>query len=331
MDYGEILTKAWKIIWKYKILWLFGIFASCSSRGSGSSFQISNDLPPSAYYTFNNTEAWIMVAIGIAVLLLALFIIILVVAVSTFGRVALIQGTVQADKDENAQITFGGLFNSMKPFFWRVLGVNILIGLGFFVIIMAIVFIVVIGSVFTLGLALFCLIPLICMLIPVFWVLLTFVEMANVAIVVDDLSITDGIRRGWDVFRDHLGEMLLMGLILIAGGFIVSMILAIPFIATMFPLMFGVMALALGNSTPLANGAVVIAGLCCVSYLPILIILGGIVRAYLSAAWTLTYLRLTEGVPVAEPVQHLPDLAQPLDAPPEDTEDDDNDLLPDDF
>jgi hypothetical protein len=169
------------------------------------------------------------------------------------------------------------------------------------------------------------------MLIPVFWVLLTFVEMANIAIVVEDLSITDGIRRGWDVFRDHLGEMILMGLILIAGGFIVSMILAIPFIATMFPLMFGVMALALGNSTPLANGAVVIAGLCCVSYLPILIILGGIVRAYLSAAWTLTYLRLTEGVPAAEPVQHLPDLAQPLESPPEDTEDDDNDLLPDDF
>ena len=35
MDFGEVLTKTWKIIWKYKILWLFGIFASCSGGGGG--------------------------------------------------------------------------------------------------------------------------------------------------------------------------------------------------------------------------------------------------------------------------------------------------------
>ncbi len=35
MDFGEVFSKAWKIIWKYKILWLFGIFASCSGGGGG--------------------------------------------------------------------------------------------------------------------------------------------------------------------------------------------------------------------------------------------------------------------------------------------------------
>jgi hypothetical protein len=35
MDFGEVFSKAWKIIWKYKILWLFGIFASCSGGGAG--------------------------------------------------------------------------------------------------------------------------------------------------------------------------------------------------------------------------------------------------------------------------------------------------------
>jgi uncharacterized membrane protein YgcG len=33
-NFGEVLTRAWKIIWKHKILWIFGILASCA-RGSG--------------------------------------------------------------------------------------------------------------------------------------------------------------------------------------------------------------------------------------------------------------------------------------------------------
>ena len=36
MDYGEVLSKAWKIVWKFKILWIFGILASCTGNaGSG--------------------------------------------------------------------------------------------------------------------------------------------------------------------------------------------------------------------------------------------------------------------------------------------------------
>lgn len=37
MDYGEVLSKAWKIIWKHKILWLFGILASCGALNTMSS------------------------------------------------------------------------------------------------------------------------------------------------------------------------------------------------------------------------------------------------------------------------------------------------------
>ena len=34
-NFGEILTRAWQIIWKHKILWIFGILASCG-RSSGN-------------------------------------------------------------------------------------------------------------------------------------------------------------------------------------------------------------------------------------------------------------------------------------------------------
>lgn len=51
MDIGKILSKAWKTIWKHKILWLFGILAGCGATGhrggggGGSSAASSNGQP----------------------------------------------------------------------------------------------------------------------------------------------------------------------------------------------------------------------------------------------------------------------------------------------
>ena len=36
MEIGEVLSRAWQIIWKHKVLWIFGILASCSSSNFGS-------------------------------------------------------------------------------------------------------------------------------------------------------------------------------------------------------------------------------------------------------------------------------------------------------
>ena len=40
MDYGEVLSRAWRIIWKHKVLWIFGIMAGCTS-GSGGGNRIN--------------------------------------------------------------------------------------------------------------------------------------------------------------------------------------------------------------------------------------------------------------------------------------------------
>ncbi len=34
-NFGEVLTRAWQIIWKNKILWIFGILASCARGNAG--------------------------------------------------------------------------------------------------------------------------------------------------------------------------------------------------------------------------------------------------------------------------------------------------------
>ena len=49
MNIGDVLSQAWKTIWKHKVLWIFGIFAGCSSASysagnGGVSYQF--DAPP---------------------------------------------------------------------------------------------------------------------------------------------------------------------------------------------------------------------------------------------------------------------------------------------
>ena len=313
MDFGEVLTKAWKIVWKYKILWLFGIFASCSGGGGGggggggSGVQYTSDMPPGAYYTINHIDPWVWALIVAGLVLLGLLITAIILTVSTIGRIGLIQGTAQADADENAKLTFSGLFNSLKPYFWRVLGLNLLLGLGIFVALVILIFGGIFGTIFTLGLLLICLIPLCCLLIPILWILATFIEMANVAVVVEDLSVVDGIKRGWQVFKDNLGNLILLSLVLVVGGFIVGMIVALPMIMLMIPLMMGVFAAVFGNSGALATSSLIISGLCFVAYLPVLLVISGIIRAYISSAWTLTFLRLTKGPAAVQPVEIFPD------------------------
>ena len=35
MDFGEVLSKAWQIIWKHKVLWIFGLLSSCGAQSGG--------------------------------------------------------------------------------------------------------------------------------------------------------------------------------------------------------------------------------------------------------------------------------------------------------
>jgi hypothetical protein len=57
----------------------------------------------------------------------------------------------------------------------------------------------------------------------------------------------------------------------------------------------------LGGESAFGSGLLV-AGLCFVMYLPVWIVLNGILTSYIESAWTLTYLRLTGRKAALEPV-----------------------------
>jgi hypothetical protein len=141
-----------------------------------------------------------------------------------------------------------------------------------------------------MGVLALCFIPLICLLIPVMWAVSVMIEQANVALVVENLSITEALSRGWQVVRDNVGTMIVMSLILMLGiGLIGGFIIGLPLLVVASPAMIGY---ARGTADAIRNGWI-ISGLFLLVYLPFLLVLSGILKAYISSAWTLTYLRLT--------------------------------------
>lgn len=307
-NFGEVLTRAWQIVWKHRVLWVFGILASCgrggsnfnsgSSGGGDGGFGTPSDLPPQVMEWFRWVEENAVMFIAL-ICLFALLIWIVTIFLSTIGKIGLIRGTSQIDGGAESLI-FGQLFSESMPYFWRIFGLSLIATIPFLVLAVVIIaaalpYLILIPSsgsetppVIGLGL-----IPLVigcfCLLIPLSIVINLIVRQAENAIVLEEMSVMPALSRGWDVFRSNLGPIIIMAIILTVIGFAVGFIIAIPIFIIVVP---AVIAFAVGeaqNWTPMA-----IAGVCICLYIPISLLLNGIATAYTESAWTLTYMRLTK-------------------------------------
>ncbi len=318
MDFGYVLKRAWQIIWKFKILWIFGILASCgqagSSGGGNSGFRISSQdttVFPQVQNYFNQLSPGAITLLIILAIIVVVVLVVLAILLGTIGRVGLIRGTVKAEQGA-ARLTFGELWREGLTYFWRVFGLNLLIGL---VILFAVLILIVLGvilSIGTLGIFLICLIPLICLFVPIAWLVGILIEQANVALVVDNLDIIEAIKKGWHVFIDNIGSMIVMGLILIVGVSVIGgLILGLPLLAIAAPAALGIASGVFEN----ARNGIILSVVFFLIYLPFLLLFSGILRGYTASAWTLTYLRLTRP-PSPLPVAAAPVPPAPAEAPP---------------
>ena len=122
MNIGEILSRAWKIVWKHKILWLFGILASCgqasgsssggsSGGGSGGSSQAIH-LPTAWLADVGNMEWFVVLLLVAAGIIFIIFLVLLAMAFNTVGRVGVVRGVLQAEEGKE-KLSFG--LNSGPP------------------------------------------------------------------------------------------------------------------------------------------------------------------------------------------------------------------------
>lgn len=303
-NFGEVLTRAWQIIWKHKVLWVFGILASCGRGGGGnssgsSSWRQSGDQftpPPQWEHWFQNIEDNFKMYIAIFVAIICI-IWVLALFLSTIGKIGLIRGTAQADGGAESLI-FAELFSGSMPYFWRIFALTLILGLPI-LLVGATVAVTVAGGIIAsgggsgAGFAVLGMLPILlgcmCLLIPVMFVLGMIFRQAENAVVLEDMQIMPALSRGWEVFRANLGPIIIMAIILAIISFIAGLIIAIPILMVVFPTVF---AFILGQGETFAP--LIFMGICMCIYIPVAMVLQGIMIAYTESAWTLTYMRLTQ-------------------------------------
>jgi len=202
---------------------------------------------------------------------------------AAIGNGGLIAGFQMAETGET--VTLASAFRQGFRYFWKLLVIQLILGLASLAVILPVVFGGALMSILTLGIGLICFIPLICLLIPLGIALTIYTLLTQIALIVEELDIVAAFKRAWDVFRSNLGEVIVMGLILGVGGFIVGLILAIPFILMVLPFITGLIVNT--ESSTIAGLSVTLIGI--LFYMPVLLLASGIMRTFITGSWTLTY------------------------------------------
>lgn len=298
-DLGEVLNRTWQIAWKHKVLWVYGflqtivsflliplalipVITPLISGGSGQFERFAR-------------EPWFFLIFIVIffVFMLALY------PLSVLTNGALSVGVLHAERGEE-KLSFMELIRESVPFFWRILGIMLLYTVGIMLVMFAFSALQTVLSVVTLGIASICLAPLSLLIYPLTFVGYIWMEQSMAAVVVDKMNVTDAAKQGWQVLRDNIASVGVIGLVLYFGVSIIGMIAAMPMIVPFFALPFAMGAQEL-NRTLLIG-----AGICATIYLPLFAVLQGAMIALMKSGWILMYLRLTRSPklqPLSETVE----------------------------
>jgi len=292
-DIGEVLTHAWQITWKNKILWVAGVVF-----GLFFAFLVPLMMTPvflPVIMRSTDLNRWGGAFIAIYVLGIVLFFL-LMIPLSTFMQIWLTRGILHGTQDEG-ELSVRKLIRESQPYFMKVLGLLLLTSLATTLITFIIQGIVMIFTILTLGLGMFCAMPLMMLSYPLMFFTIVWMEQAMNGIVIDDFAVMDAIRQGWYLIRKNLLPFGLMALVVYFGVGMVTSALMMPLMTPIFIIPFSFVE----NNDP--NLAVLaISFLCMLASAPIFALVFGWSMAFTKSAWVLTYLRLTRSTGSPQPI-----------------------------
>lgn len=281
-DFGNILTRTLQITWKHKVflgIFAFVLFSSFTVLLTFILFFILVADNPSI--KLNNIL--IITLVGLLVLLA-----LIAVVLRILGHSAITLGIIRVEQFETP-LKFIDLFSDSWQYFWRQLGVYLIIQLAvglFFTVFIAFVFA---SAIMTMGLASICFQPIFILITPLSFLIIGVLEAAQTSVIVENVGAKDAVKRGFSVVREHVWKYLIIIMIVYLGTSIFSSILAMPF---SIPFM-GIAFLA-EFDVNLNNTIILISiGLMLCIFLT-MILVSVISQAIMKTSLTLTYLRLTQ-------------------------------------
>ena len=317
MQYGALLSRAWNIIWRNKIIWVFGFLAALGSGsggggggggGSGSNFNFPSpgqgregNLPPDverALTQLLSNQALILTII-VVLFLIALVIGLLIAFISALGHGAMVEMAREVDETEHT--SFGTGWNAGLRRMLPVFLIRFLLGLPPAIILLAglvpffLAFIPLItqpGSrdverLFAGGMlasVLGCFLPACCIGVLLTIPLGVLESLSIRALVLEDRGVLGGIRRGWAILTRNLGEVVVVWLIFLLVGIGVAIVIGLP-------LAFVALAIFVPMGIAAVMSPIMIVPLCLggLALWVLGAVLQSVVEAFKSTMWTLAY------------------------------------------
>ncbi len=312
MGFGEIIKRAWRITWRYRALWVLGLFAGVaggsSGGGGGSSYNPSSSgsrgsdtgqffygLDP-ANWT-DQISRFLPAIIAGTMLLLAIGFVFWIVGIAARG------GLIQAVDaiEEGGTFTLGAAWDAGFGHFWRLLGLSVLLGLPMALVglgLAAAVALPIIGAVragsdpspalfapmcgaFIVG------IPL---LIVGGVILGTMSLLGSRSIMIADTGVFEAAAEAWRLFRTRIKDSLIMWFISLGLNMVAGIVVAIPIVIVTFAGVIPAVFLIRSESWPALIGVSAIAVLIITLVIMLYTAIWG---TFTSALWTIFFRRLT--------------------------------------
>jgi hypothetical protein len=288
MEIGSILQRSWDLAWKYKSLWVFGLFIQGVGGANVNSFWDPSD-SDGLDSLIANPAFMTLLGVGLVIG----FIFLIMHFISSGAHIDAVNKLTRG-----GTYSFGSSFSVGVDNFWRFVGLSLLmlgavIALILILALPGILFFLIHPVIGVLGLMI--LIPA---LLAGLVVILMIYWLAQRAVVVRGSSIGDALDEAYFLFRTYLGTCVKFALVLLLISIVVGVafmvilgIIAAPFIA---------MALAAeGGLIPaLVSGIPIV--------LVVMLVLEGMLGSFFHSANTLFYFRLLE-IPVQQPAGGMTD------------------------
>ena len=219
--------------------------------------------------------------------------------------------------DDCGVVSFRQAWQVGARFFWRFLGISLLLWLLLLVPTLTVAALIEVTSLTSVvGVLSAGLFLILYMLVTI--VLAIVAQLAQFAVVLEDVGVTEAYRRGWAVLRTVPGSIVIVFIVLAVVSMIGSAVVEVPVFALSIPsddytLVVEALEWWLLVSIPSVDHTLVVAALewwLLVIWVPL-----GILNTWNIAAWTLLYRQVTHGKPYRPATLPLPAAPPPVMPP----------------
>ena len=340
LDFGKLMSDTWRLAWRHKFLWFFGLFAGGSTALGGWNGSINfgggatDDTGNASSNASHAVSDWVNAHFDLLLLLagIIILVVILVWLWSIVCRGAVI-GSVR-DIGEEKDVNFGTAFRRGRESFGRLLLFDlllVLLALGFGVIVLGIGLIIfaLAGMLGTVGKVILLILSLwiftfvgfgmgflfICTIWFVPWVFLGILILyAMRAVVLERARPVAALARGGRVMMENLTQALFTFLVSVGLGIAAIILMVMAGGASSIPAAVA-WIIAYDRGWPIAITAIAAVLL----VLPVAVVLTGIalMNTYFTSFWTIAYDKLAGKEPADISYQRAPNPVPRVQPPPQ--------------